>query len=158
MVGDRPGQTVDALFAELRSTCNPAVRTALIEYHLPLARNLARRYRYTPQPLDDLEQVASLALVRAVDRFDPDRGTPFAAFAVPSILGELKRHMRDATWAVHVPRALKERVLAIERAERTLSARLGRSPTAQQLASEAGVSTEEVLEALNAHLGHDALP
>ena len=158
-MAQRPQQeTTDSLFEDLRSTGNPAARTALIEQHLPLARSLAGRYRYTPQPLEDLEQVASLALVKAVDRFAPERGAPFAAFAVPTILGELKRHMRDATWAVHVPRALKERVLAVERAERTLSNRLGSAPTAQQLAAEAGVSTEEVLEALNARVAHDALP
>jgi RNA polymerase sigma-B factor len=151
-------EAVDELFAELRSTGSAAARTALIEAHLPLARSLAARYRYTPQPLEDLEQVASLALVKAVDRFAPERGAPFVAFAVPTILGELKRHMRDATWAVHVPRGLKERVLAVEQAERTLFTRLGSAPTAQQLAAEAGVSTEEVLEALNARVAHDALP
>jgi RNA polymerase sigma-B factor len=159
LMAQRPRQeTTDSLFEDLRSTGNPAARSALIEQHLPLARSLAGRYRYTPQALEDLEQVASLALVKAVDRFDPERGAPFAAFAVPTILGELKRHMRDATWAVHVPRALKERVLAVERAERTLSNRLGGAPTAQQLAAEAGLSTEEVLEALNARVAHDALP
>lgn len=149
---------VGALFAELRATGSAAVRDTLIEHHLQLARNLAARYRYTPQSLEDLEQVASLALVRAVDRFDPDRGVPFAAYAIPTILGELKRHMRDATWAVHVPRSLKERVLAVEQAERTLAARLGAAPTVAALAAEAGVSTEEVLDALSARMAHDALP
>lgn len=133
------------------------MRTELIEAHLPLARSLAARYRLSPQPLEDLEQVASLALVKAVDAFDPGRGVPFAAYAVPTILGELKRHMRDATWDVHVPRGLKERVLAIEAAERALTARTGSAPTVEGLAVEAGVSAEQVLEALAARLAHDAV-
>jgi RNA polymerase sigma-B factor len=152
--------TVDELFAELRGDGERAAqaRTELIERHLPLARSLASRYRYTPQPLEDLVQVASLALVKAVDGFDPDRGSPFAAYTVATILGEIKRHMRDVGWAVHLPRATKERVLAVERAERALSPRLGRPPTAQELAAEAGMSDEEVLDALSARLAHDAVP
>jgi RNA polymerase sigma-B factor len=149
---------VDALFRELRASGAPSARAALIEAHLALARSLAGRYRHSPQPLEDLEQVASLALVKAVDAFDPQRGAPFAAYAVPTILGELKRHMRDASWDVHVPRALKERVLAIEAAGRALSARPGGAPTVEALAAQAGVSSEQVLEALAARLAHDALP
>jgi RNA polymerase sigma-B factor len=149
---------VDALFRELRAGGAPSARASLIEAHLPLARSLASRYRHSPQPLEDLEQVASLALVKAVDAFDPARGAPFAAYAVPTILGELKHHMRDASWDVHVPRALKERVLAIEAAERALSARTAAAPTVAALAAEAGVSGEQVLEALAARLAHDALP
>jgi RNA polymerase sigma-B factor len=151
----RRAQTAEALFEEWRRTGDPAARAALIEHALPLARSLAARYRYTRQPRDDLEQVASLALVKAVDGFDPERGASFAAYAVPTILGELKRHMRDATWAVRVPRELQERVLAVERA---LAARTGRVPTAQELATEAGLSTEAVLDALTARGAHDALP
>jgi len=150
--------TVAARFAELRRTGSEAARNDLIERHLPLARNLARRYRYTPEPPEDLEQVASLALIKAVDGFDPSRGASFTPYAVVTIVGELKRHMRDKTWAVHVPRALKERILAVERAERTLSAKLGTAPTVAQLAAEAGVSTEQALEALNARGAHDAVP
>lgn len=149
---------VDALFRELRAGGAPSARAALIEAHLPLARSLAARYRHSQQPLEDLEQVASLALVKAVDAFEPQRGAPFAAYAVPTILGELKRHMRDASWDVHVPRALKETVLAIEAAERALSARTGLAPTVDALAAEAGVSNEQVLEALAARTAHDALP
>lgn len=157
MPGERLDPTVAARFAELRSSGSEAARTELIEAHLPLARNLARRYRYTPEPQDDLEQVASLALVKAVDRFDPAHGSSFAAYAVVTIVGELKRHMRDTTWAVHVPRALKERILAVERAERALSARLGGAPTVAELAAEAGVSQEQALEAWNARGAHDAM-
>ena len=160
MPGDeRLDPTVAAVrFAERHARDGEAVRTELIERHLPLARSLARRYRYTPEPQEDLEQVASLALVKAVDGFDPARGSSFAAYAVATIVGELKRHMRDTTWAVHVPRALKERILAVERAERALSARLGAAPTVSALATEAGVSEEQALEALNARGAHDALP
>ena len=151
--------TVDELFADLCDGEHPErARTELVERHLPLARSLASRYRYTPQPFEDLVQVASLALVKAVDGFDPQRGSPFATYAVATILGEIKRHMGDVGWAVHLPRAIKERVLAVERAERALSPRLGRAPTAQELAAEAGMSGEEVLEALGARLAHDAVP
>jgi RNA polymerase sigma-B factor len=123
-----------------------------------MARRLAGRYRHSPQPREDLEQVASLALVKAVDAYDPWRGPSFAAYAVPTILGELKRHMRDATWDVHVPRSLKERVLVIEQAERRLAARSGKPPTVAELAAEAGGTHEQVLEALAARGAHDALP
>ena len=157
VAGEGLDPTVAARFAELRSSGSVSARAELIERHLPLARSLARRYRYTPEPRDDLEQVASLALVKAVDGFDPSRGSSFAAYAVVTIVGELKRHMRDTTWAVHVPRALKERVLALERAERSLSGRTGSAPTVAELAAEAGVSTEQALEALNARVAHDAL-
>jgi RNA polymerase sigma-B factor len=155
----RPQQeTVAAQFAAFRNTGSTAARDALIERHLPLARSLASRYRYTPQPLEDLFQVASLGLVKAVDAFDPDRGVGFAAFAVPTIVGELRRHIRDTAWVVHVPRPLKERVVAVERAERTLSARSATSPTVPELAVEAGLSAEEVLEALTVRMAHDAVP
>jgi RNA polymerase sigma-B factor len=154
----QPETTDEALFAQLRATNSARARTQLIERHLQLARTLAARYRHTPQPLEDLEQVASLALVRAVDGFDPARGTPFAAYAIPSIIGALKNHMRDASWAVHLPRSLKDRVLAVEAAERRLAARIGGAPTVAALAREAGVSDEEVLEALGARGAHDALP
>jgi len=148
----------EALFARLRSNGDAAARSTLIECYLPLARRLAGRYRYTPQPLDDLVQVASLALVKAVDAFDPARGVSFEAYAIPTIIGELKRNMRDTAWAVHVPRALQERALAAERAERELVARSGSSPTVQELAAEAGMSEEEVLEAFSVRLARDAMP
>ncbi len=151
--------TVDELFAEYRrAPGNTQARTELIERHLPLARSLASRYRYTPQPFEDLVQVAGVGLVKAVDGFDPEYGAPFATYAVAMILGEIKRHMRDAGWALHLPRAAKEQVLAVERAERLLSVRLGRAPNTQELAAEAGMTAEGVLEALSARLAHDAVP
>jgi RNA polymerase sigma-B factor len=154
----RPSEeTVQRLFAELHRSGSRTARAALIEHHLGLARSLARRYRYAPQPFDDLLQVASLGLVKAVDGFDPARGATFSAFAVPTIVGELKRHMRDSAWVVHVPRTLKEHALAVERAERRLSERAAPA-TVEDLAREAALSTEEVLEALAVRLAHDAVP
>jgi RNA polymerase sigma-B factor len=148
----------DELFATLRETGDAAARNALVERHLPLARNLARRYSYTPQPMEDLVQIASLALVKAVDGFDPARGSSFVAFAVPTIVGELKHSMRDSAWAVHVPRRLQDGVLAVQRAERTIAARAGGSPTVEEVALEAGLSPEEVLEAYTVRLARDAVP
>jgi RNA polymerase sigma-B factor len=125
-------------------------REALITRHLPLARKLAWRYARTSVPLDDLIQVASLALVKAVDRFDPDRGSAFEAFAVPTILGELKRYFRESTWAVHLTRGAQERALAVSEATDALSNRNGRSPTVQELAGYLEFDQEQVLEALQA--------
>ncbi len=154
----RDADEADELFVELRRTRNAGLRSALIERHLPLARSLAARYRYTPQPYEDLVQVASLALVKAVDAFDPERGTSFVAFAVPTIVGELKRSMRSSAWALHVPRSLQERVAAVSRAERVLSTRRGGgiAPTVQELAAEAQLSVEAVLEAFAARNAQDA--
>jgi RNA polymerase sigma-B factor len=121
-----------------------------VRRYLPLARKLAGRYARTQEPFDDLFQVASLALVKAVDRFDPDRGLAFSSFAVPTILGELKRHFRDKGWAIHIPRGLMEMMLSVQNAEATLSSRSGRSPTVVEIAEYLGVDTEEVLEGMEA--------
>lgn len=151
-------QSAEALFVELRRTGKAENRNALIERHLPLARRLALRYRYTPQPIDDLIQVANLGLIKAVDAFDPVRGSSFAAFAVPTILGELRRSMRSSAWAVHVPRALQERVAAVQRAERALSSRSSSPPTVQELAAEAHLTVEQVLEGFAVADAQDAVP
>ncbi|HWH10820.1 MAG TPA: SigB/SigF/SigG family RNA polymerase sigma factor [Solirubrobacteraceae bacterium] len=143
------------MFVELRANPTPALRDHLVELHLPLARSVASRYRHTPQPFDDLLQVASMALVKAVDRFEPERGLAFSSFAVPTMIGEIKRHFRDTAWALHVPRALKERILLVERCERDLSSKLGRAPTVEDLGEAAGLSTEAVLDALEARSAHD---
>ncbi len=131
-------------------------RDELAARYLPLARNLAARYTNPNEPLEDLVQVASLALLRAIDRFSPERGTSFHAFAVPTILGELKRHFRDTGWSVHVPRDAKELALRVDRVSRELTERLGRSPQVDELAQFLGLSVESVLgalEAANAHFG-----
>ena len=129
-------------------------RDELARRYLPLARKLAARYANPNEPLDDLVQVASLGLVRAIDRYSPERGTPFQSFAVPTILGELKRHFRDTGWSLHVPRDTKELALRVDRASRELTERLGRSPQVDELARYLDLSDEAVLaalEAVNAH-------
>jgi RNA polymerase sigma-B factor len=127
-----------------------AARAELIERFLPLARRLAHRYRGDAVSLEDLEQVACIGLVNAIDRFDPERGVRFSTFAVPSILGELKRHFRDHGWAVRVPRPIKDHALQVNRGIDRLRGRLGRSPTAEELAVETGLTVEEVVEAIEA--------
>lgn len=132
-------------------------REQLTERFLPLARKLAHRYRGAHEPYDDLLQVASLGLVKAIDRFDPDRGIAFSSFAVPTILGELKRYFRDLGWSVHVPRGAQERALKVEEAEQKLTTRRGRPPTVPELAEYLELSTEEVLDALETAGAHHAV-
>jgi RNA polymerase sigma-B factor len=133
-----------------------AAREELCERFLPLARDLALRYTYTDEPLDDLVQVASLGLIKAIDRFEPGRGTKFTSYAAPTILGELKRHFRDKGWSLHVPRDLQERTLAVSRATEVLSKELGRSPKIREVAEHLGCSTEQVLEAQEAAASYEA--
>ena len=153
---ERSPLELERLFARTRRG-DAAARTALIERFLPLAQRLARRYARSSEPVDDLVQVASMGLVKAVDRFDGDRGLSFTTYAVPTILGELKRHFRDTSWSVHLPRSLLERALAVQQTEALLADRLGRSPRVIDLAQEAGLSIEQVLEALDAARAHQAL-
>jgi RNA polymerase sigma-B factor len=133
---------------------DPAARDLLVQRHLPLARKLAGRYRGACEPLEDLVQVASLGLIKAIDRFDPERGLAFASFAVPTILGELKRYFRDLGWATHVPRGAKERALKIQRVNDELTNTLGRAPTVNELAQYAETSIEDILDGLEAAAGH----
>src|SRR5262245_29085925 len=123
-------------------------RERLIEENLPLVRAIARRYVGRGEQLDDLVQVGSIGLIKAIDRFDLDRGVDLQTYAIPTIVGEIKRHFRDRGWAVHVPRRLKELNLKLARLIEQLSAQLGRSPTMQELAEAAGTNEEEVVEAL----------
>jgi RNA polymerase sigma-B factor len=134
-------------FAETR---NPGLRDDLIEAHLGLAEYLARRFANRGEPLDDLVQVASLGLVKAVERFDPSRGLEFTTFATPTIVGELKRHFRDKGWAVRVPRRVQELHLRITRVIDDLATELGRSPTVQEISQRAGTTEDEVIEAIDA--------
>jgi RNA polymerase sigma-B factor len=126
-------------------------RDAVVERFLPLAYSLARRYGRGSEPLEDLEQVASLALVKAVEGFDASRGTAFTSYAVPSIVGAIKRHFRDCGWSMRVPRDLQELALRVERFRQHLAAESGSSPTPAQVAEQAGVSVEQVLEAREAY-------
>src|SRR6185295_14145261 len=131
-------------------------REELAESFLPLARDLALRYTYTDEPYDDLLQVASLGLIKAIDRFEPGRGTKFTSYAAPTILGELKRHFRDKGWALHVPRDLQERTLAVSRETEALSKQLGRSPKVREVAAHLGCAVEQVLEAQEAAASYEA--
>jgi RNA polymerase sigma-B factor len=131
----------------------PPSGDALIESHLPLARALAFRYRHSAEPLEDLVQVASVGLVKAAHRWDPGRGNAFSSFAVPTILGELRRHFRDATWDVRPPRRLQEVSVSIERAWSTVFSRSGHEPTVAELAEHLGLSAQETAEGLRAMQG-----
>jgi RNA polymerase sigma-B factor len=133
-----------------------AARQELVERFLPFARDLALRYTYTDEPFDDLVQVASVGLIKAIDRFDPAHGTKFTSYAAPTMLGELKRHFRDKGWSVHVPRDLQERALKCTRATEILSKELGRSPKAREVAEHLGCSVEQVLEAQEAAGSYEA--
>jgi RNA polymerase sigma-B factor len=131
-------------------------RDELIERYMPLARSLALRYRRASEPLDDLIQVASVGLVKAVDRWDPNRGLAFSSYAVPTILGELRRYFRDATWDVRPARDLQELCLAVEEAREALWGELGRSPTVGDISGRLQRSPEEIVEALQATEGRSA--
>jgi RNA polymerase sigma-B factor len=138
------------LFARLQSGEDPHARELLIDRYLPLARRLARRYQHTDEPIDDLVQVASIGLLKAVDRFDCSREVMFSSYAVPTILGELKRHFRDRTWSVRVPRDLQELALRVDQTVTRLSLGRRRSPSVGEVARVVETSEEQVLEALEA--------
>lgn len=127
-----------------------AIRERLVAAHLPLAHNIARRFSHRGEPQDDLDQVATVGLIHAVDRFEPDRGSDFLSFAIPTITGEVRRHFRDHAWAVRVPRRLKDLHVAIGAAISELSQRHSRAPTASELAEHLNVPREQVLEGLEA--------
>jgi len=144
------------LFVRYLRQNDPAARDQLVERFLPLARQLARRYQRAEEPLDDLIQVASIGLIKAIDRFDPDREVAFSSYAVPTILGELKRHFRDKTWSVRVPRDLQELALKVDRKVSDLARELHRSPTVAEIAEATQSSEEQVLEALEASAAYRA--
>lgn len=137
-------------FAAYAETRDNSLRDQLVGAHLGLAEYLARRFANRGEPLDDLVQVASLGLIKAVDRFDPSRGVAFSTYATHTIVGELKRHFRDKGWAVRAPRRMQELYLSLGKVVAALGQELGRSPTIAELAAEVQVSEEEVLEALEA--------
>ncbi|WP_420749350.1 SigB/SigF/SigG family RNA polymerase sigma factor [Rhodococcus sp. O3] len=157
MSGNRrdPDEYADVieLFTEVRShgaddAARTEMRDKIVERCLPLAEHIARRFDGRGETFDDLVQVARLGLVNAVDRFDPDRGSDFVSFAVPTIMGEVRRHFRDTGWAVRVPRRMKELHIALNKATADLSQQLGRAPTVPELAAELGLDREEVAEGL----------
>jgi RNA polymerase sigma-B factor len=142
------GEAEEALLRRYASERSPEIREELARRYMPLARSLALRYRRQTEPLDDLVGVANLGLVKAIDGFDPDRRTPFAAYAVPTILGELRRHFRDHVWSVRLPRSLGELTMKVDEAGAALTERLGRFPTVAEIAAELDLSIEDVLDAL----------
>lgn len=147
--GGDPAELLDR-FREARRTGDRSQRNALVAEHLSIAEACARRFANRGEPLDDLEQVAMVGLVKAVERFDPNAGVPFAGFAVPTITGELRRHFRDATWALKVPRGAKDLHVRIPTATERLRAELGRPPTPAEIAEELSVDLDRVLDALDA--------
>nr|WP_239146077.1 SigB/SigF/SigG family RNA polymerase sigma factor [Actinoplanes couchii] len=133
-----------------------ALRDRTIEAWLPMARHLAKRYSGRGEPTDDLVQTATIGLIKAVDRFDASRGVDFAGYAIPTILGEIKRHFRDRTWSIRVPRRLQELRLAITEANNTLTHKLGRPPLVADIAAHIGITEEEVLEGLEGARAYNA--
>ncbi len=142
-------RTVDALLIAYRRGGDQEAREQVLVALMPLVRALASRYAGRGEPLEDLVQVGALGLIKAVDRFDVDRGVEFSSYAVPTIVGEIRRHFRDKAWAMHVPRRLKELSVRLSRVLDELTTELGRSPTVAELAKAAGVDEEDVIDALD---------
>jgi RNA polymerase sigma-B factor len=134
-----------------------AARQQLIEQYMSLVRSLARRYSYRGEQLEDLVQIGAIGLIKAIDRFDLDRGVELTTYATPNIIGEIKRHFRDRGWSVRVPRGLQELNVQLSRLVEQLTVQLGRSPTITELAEAAGVTEEEVLEALESGRAYSSL-
>jgi RNA polymerase sigma-B factor len=144
------------LLRRFAATRDPGLRTQLVHRYLPLARYAANHYARRSEPFDDLVQVASLGLLKAIDRFDPQNGATFSSYALPTMLGELRRYFRDRGWAVRPPRTLQEHALLVERESGELQRELGRSPTVAELAARTGLTLEEVLDGREAIVAHSA--
>jgi RNA polymerase sigma-B factor len=161
-VFSRDREDARAMLAQLQAMAEddprrPALRDHLVEMHLPLVEHLARRFRNRGEPLDDLIQVATIGLIKSVDRFDTDRGVEFSTYATPTIVGEIKRHFRDRGWAVRVPRRLQELRLQLTSATSELSQLHGRAPTVAELAAHLKLSEEEILEGLESANAYSTL-
>ncbi len=160
MIPDREpagAPATDELLRRYRETSDSAALEEIVRRFEPLARSVARRYHFRGEPLEDLTQVAMVGLLKAIQRFDPERGFAFTSYATPTMLGELKRYFRDSGWAVHVPRGVKERALELASVTDQLSSRLGRSPSLSELAEALEASEEQTLEAIEAyHARHTA--
>ncbi len=154
-----PGAADDSheLFVRWQRDRDEHAREVLVRQYMPLTRGLARRYGRSSEPFEDLLQVASLGLLKALDRYDADRGHPFASFAVPTILGEMRRYFRDSGWAVHVPRGAQERALKVRDAQERLANEHGRAPTVNRLAEFLELDSEDVIDALQAIQAYDTL-
>jgi RNA polymerase sigma-B factor len=155
-IGSRPGIATGAvgdvsrLFERWQKHEDESAREELVRRFMPLARSLARRYGRSSEPFEDLLQVASLGLLKAIDRYDGERGHPFQSYAVPTILGEMRRYFRDSGWAIHVPRGAQERALKVRDAQERISNQSGRAATVNQLAEYLEIDVEEVIDALQA--------
>jgi RNA polymerase sigma-B factor len=156
-VYQRPGDD-SALLHRYKTAHDVAARDQLVRQYLPLIRSMARRYSYTSEPFDDLCQVGAMALVKAIERYRPGTGASFKAYAVPTIIGELRRHFRDTGWAIHIPRSLQERSRSVGIAVNELSAQRGRSPTIAELAEHTGLPREAVIEGLEVRMAYDTSP
>ncbi|MFJ4769089.1 RNA polymerase sigma factor SigF [Streptomyces uncialis] len=159
---DHDRSAARAMFVTLRTLPDGSpeyaeLRNKLVRLHLPLVEHLARRFRNRGEPLDDLTQVATIGLIKSVDRFDPERGVEFSTYATPTVVGEIKRHFRDKGWAVRVPRRLQELRLSLTTATAELSQQHGRSPTVHELAEKLAISEEEVLEGLESANAYSTL-
>jgi len=150
-------ENLGELFARWQQRQDAGAREALVERFMPLTRSLARRYDRSSEPFEDLLQVASLGLLKAIDRFDPARGHSFPSYAVPTILGEMRRYFRDCGWSVHVPRGDQERALRVRDAQETLANEHGHAPTVGQLAQYLELDSEQVLDALQAIQAYESL-
>jgi RNA polymerase sigma-B factor len=148
----------DELFKLHRDEPDPAIVEELVRRFAPLARSVARRYHSRGEPLEDLTQVAAVGLLKAIARFDPNRGFAFTSYATPTMLGELKRYFRDSGWAVHVPRGVKERAVELASTTDALSSQLGRSPSLSELAVALNASEEQTLDAIEAYHARHAAP
>ncbi|HEU4906450.1 MAG TPA: SigB/SigF/SigG family RNA polymerase sigma factor [Solirubrobacterales bacterium] len=144
-------QNEDELWRRFAENRDPAIREELVRRNMDFAKRLALRYRGASESFDDLLQVANLGLLGAIDRFDPERGIPFTAFASPTILGELKRHFRDRVWTVRVPRGLHDRMAEVDKAITELTKKLQRSPSVGEIAERLGVEQTDVLEVMEAN-------
>jgi RNA polymerase sigma-B factor len=153
----RDDDDLDQLFTRWHRHSDQLARDELVKRFMPLARNLARRYNRSSEPFEDLLQVASLGLLKALDRFDPQRGHPFPSFAVPTILGEMRRYFRDCGWSVHVPRGDQERALKVRDAQERFAGERGHAPTVNQLAEYLELDTEQVINALMAVQAYESL-
>jgi RNA polymerase sigma-B factor len=149
-------QDTEELFSCWKRDGDESARELLVERYMPLARKLARRYGRSSEPFEDLAQVATMGLLKAIDRYDPERGA-FQSFAIPTILGEMRRYFRDCGWAVHMPRSAQERALKVRDAQEQLADASGRAPTVNELSQYLELDTEEVLDALQAIQSYQAV-
>jgi RNA polymerase sigma-B factor len=156
-VSSRANDDYSELFARWQEQGDASARDALVEQFMPLARSLARRYDRSSEPYEDLLQVAALGLLKAIDRFDRERGPSFASFAIPTILGEMRRYFRDSGWSLHVPRGDKERALKVRDAQEAFANTHGHAPTVSQLAQFLEFEDEQVIDALLAIQAYESL-